>query len=35
MAISTVKATINSQVYNLTWDAVSGAYKGTITAPPR
>lgn len=34
MAISTVKATINSQVYNLTWDAVSGAYKGTITAPP-
>lgn len=34
MAISTVKATINGQVYDLTYDATSGAYKGTITAPP-
>lgn len=33
MAISTVKATINGQVYNLTYDASSGAYKATITAP--
>lgn len=34
MAISTVKATINGQVYDLTYDATSGAYKSTITAPP-
>lgn len=33
MAISTVKATINGQVYDLTYDATSGAYKATITAP--
>ena len=31
MAISTVKATINGQVYDLTYDATSGAYKATIT----
>lgn len=33
MAISTVKATINGQVHDLTYDATSGAYKATITAP--
>lgn len=33
MAISTVKATINGQVYDLTYDATSGAYKATITSP--
>lgn len=33
MAISTVKATINGQVYDLTYDATSGAYKATIPSP--
>lgn len=33
MAINTVKATINGQVYTLTYDSATGKYKATITAP--
>ena len=33
MAVKTVKASINGQEYNLTYDETSGSYKATITAP--
>lgn len=33
MAIKTVQAIINGQTYNLTYDAASGTYKATLTAP--
>lgn len=33
MAVSTVKAVINNQTYDLQWDAESSSWKGTITAP--
>ena len=33
MAISSVKLTLNSQDYNLTYDSASGKYKATVTAP--
>lgn len=35
MAIKTVKATINGQVYTLNWDEVTQSYKTTITAPAK
>ena len=35
MAIKTVKATVNGQVYNLTWDESSSSYSATISAPPK
>lgn len=35
MAIKTVKATVNGQVYTLTWDDASSSYKATISAPPK
>ena len=35
MAIKTVKATINGQVYTLNWDEVTQSYKATITAPAK
>lgn len=33
MAIASVKAVLNGQTYNLTYDAASGTYKATVTAP--
>lgn len=33
MAIKTVQAIINGQTYSLTYDAASGTYKATLTAP--
>lgn len=33
MAVSSVKATINGQTYNLTYNSDTGAYEGTLTAP--
>lgn len=33
MAISSVRAVLNGQTYNLTYDAASGTYKATVTAP--
>lgn len=33
MAISTVKATVNGQVYNLTYNSATGKYEATVTAP--
>lgn len=33
MAIARVKAVLNVQTYNLTYDAASGTYKATVTAP--
>lgn len=35
MAVKTVKASINGQEYNLTYDESSGSYKATITAPSK
>ena len=35
MAIKTVKATIEGQQYDLTWDADSQSYKATISAPSK
>ena len=35
MAVKTVKASINGQEYNLTYDETSGSYKATITAPSK
>lgn len=35
MAIKTVKATVNGQVYNLTWAESSSSYSATISAPPK
>lgn len=35
MAIASVKATINGQVYTLNWDEVTQSYKATITAPAK
>lgn len=35
MAIKTVKATVNGQVYTLAWDEASSSYKTTISAPPK
>jgi hypothetical protein len=33
MAIASVKAVLNGQTYNLTYDAASGTYNATVTAP--
>lgn len=33
MAIASVKAVLNGQTYTLTYDAASGTYKATVTAP--
>ena len=35
MAVKTVKASVNGQEYNLTYDETSGSYKATITAPSK
>lgn len=35
MSVKTVKAVVNGQTYNLTYDATSGSYSATITAPSK
>ena len=35
MAVNTVKATLNGQTYNLTYNSSTGAYEATITAPTK
>lgn len=35
MAIASVKATINGQIYTLNWDEATQSYKATITAPTK
>ena len=35
MAVNTVKATLNGQTYNLTYNSSTGAYEATITAPSK
>ena len=35
MALKSVKFTLNGQTYDLTLDAASGQYKGTVTAPTK
>lgn len=35
MAIASVKATINGQIYTLNWDEATKSYKATITAPAK
>ena len=35
MAVNTVKATLNGQTYNLTYNSSTKAYEATITAPSK
>ena len=35
MAVNKVKATLNGQTYNLTYNSSTGAYEATITAPSK